>query len=124
MRLTGLAFIACCVLIGAPSAPTTFPAGRTRVDGNILRDARNRPILLSGANAEAFFFPPTGRNAQGIFSKMRSWNMNAARISSSITAWQKDPAGHVAQLARVAEAASIEQIVLVIALANDASQRH
>jgi hypothetical protein len=80
------------------------------VDGNILRDARNRPILHSGANADVFFFPPTGRNAQGIFFKMRSWNMNAARISSSITSWQKDPAGQLAQLARFADAASLEQI--------------
>ena len=46
MRLAGLTFIAFSALIGATTAPTTFPAGQNHVDGNILRDARNRPILL------------------------------------------------------------------------------
>jgi hypothetical protein len=122
--VAGLAFASCCATIAAPSAPTTFPAGRMRVDRNILRDARNRPIPLFGANADAFSLNVSDLEAQSAFFHMRSWNMNAAWISSSITDWQKDPARHLAHLESLAQVAGIQQIILIITLANDAPQRH
>jgi hypothetical protein len=55
---------------------------------------------------------------------MWSWNMNTARIVSSITEWQEDPTTYLAQLGSLAEVAGTQQIVLVLSLANDAGQRH
>jgi hypothetical protein len=55
---------------------------------------------------------------------MWSWNMNTARIVSSITEWQEDPTTYLAQLGSLAEVAGTQQIVLVVALGNDAGQRH
>ncbi len=95
-----------------------------RVDGNTIRDARNRPILLYGANAETLFLNTTAGEAQSVFFTMRSWNMNAARVFSSITDLQKDPDRHLAQLARLAEMASTQQIVLIIALVSEPTTRH
>ncbi|HET8548213.1 MAG TPA: cellulase family glycosylhydrolase [Bryobacteraceae bacterium] len=95
-----------------------------RSDGNSVRDARNRPILLTGANAEDLFIGPTSGDAQSAFFTMRSWNMNAARVVSSLSEFGKDPAGQLARLGRLARIAGEQQVVLIIVAATDASQRH
>ncbi len=91
-----------------------------RADANILRDGRQRAILLYGANAGPFFVDTSTGDATGVTFQMRSWNMNAARITRSLTAWQKDPEREIARLRQIASVAAIQRIVLIVALANDA----
>jgi uncharacterized protein (TIGR03437 family) len=87
-------------------------------DGTVLRDERNRPIVLLGADAPMFteeLAVTGGGNATGAFFRMRSWNMNAVRIRTSIAAWRRNPAGYLARLAQLAETARQQSVVLILA---------
>jgi hypothetical protein len=79
VRLIAVLIATACTL-AAIEIPTTFPAGGMTASGPVLRDERNRPIVLMGTDAlmiDEDLVVRGGGNATGAFFGMRSWNMNA-----------------------------------------------